>query len=259
MRQAHLGLPEGIFMNQLVTVVAALLTVAAVMPAWAADPAADKPAPVELKTTKDKASYSIGLSIGRNMKREGFDLDYSRLAAGIADGLRGNAQLTDEQIGEVMEQFQKQHATEQAGRAKVAADKNKKEGAEFLAANKEKKGVVTTKSGLQYQILKEGKGPKPTKDDTVTTHYVGTLLDGTEFDSSIKRGEPASFPVGGVIGGWTEALQLMPVGSKWRLFVPSELAYGAHGAGRDIGPNATLVFEVELLGIGDEEEIPAGE
>lgn len=247
-------------MSHVITATALLIAVTLAMPAFAADPDTDKPAPVELKSVKDKASYSIGLSIGRNMKQQGFDLEMSTLAAGIADGLRGDAQLTDEEIEKVMTAFQQDFETQQAGRMKAAAEKNKKEGATFLAANAKKEGVVSTKSGLQYQVLKEGKGPKPTKNDTVTTHYVGTLLDGTEFDSSIKRGEPATFPVGGVIGGWTEALQLMPVGSKWRLFIPAELAYGARGAGRDIGPNATLVFEVELLDIGEgKEELPNGE
>jgi len=246
-------------MTHVITATALLIAVTLAMPAFAADPEA-KPAPVELKSVKDKASYSIGLSIGRNMKQQGFDLELSTLAAGIADGLRGDAQLTDEEIEKVMTAFQQDFEAQQAGRMKATAEKNKKEGATFLAANAKKEGVVSTKSGLQYQVLKEGKGPKPTKNDTVTTHYVGTLLDGTEFDSSIKRGEPATFPVGGVIGGWTEALQLMPVGSKWRLFIPAELAYGARGAGRDIGPNATLVFEVELLDIGEgKEELPNGE
>jgi FKBP-type peptidyl-prolyl cis-trans isomerase FklB len=132
---------------------------------------------------------------------------------------------------------------------KEAADKNKAEGEAFLAANKSKEGIVTLPSGLQYKILTEGKGPKPTAADTVVCNYRGTLINGTEFDSSYKRGEPATFPVGGVIKGWTEALQLMPVGSKWQLFIPSGMAYGERGAGADIGPNATLIFEVELISI----------
>ncbi len=132
---------------------------------------------------------------------------------------------------------------------KLAGDANQKEGAAFLAANKTKEGVVTTSSGLQYKILKQGDGPKPTATDSVVCNYKGTLINGTEFDSSYKRGQPATFPVNGVIKGWTEALQLMPTGSKWQLFVPADLAYGARGAGQDIGPNATLIFEVELLSI----------
>jgi FKBP-type peptidyl-prolyl cis-trans isomerase FklB len=214
-------------------------------------------AETELKTLRDKSSYSIGLTIGRNLKAQGFNLDIEKLAAGIADGLAGKQQLTDEDIQNTMEAFEKAHTENQIARLKVAAEKNKKEGEAFLAENKTKQGVVTTKSGLQYQILKQGKGEKPGKSDTVTTHYRGTLLDGTEFDSSHKRGEPASFPVDGVIAGWTEALQLMPVGSKWRLFVPAELAYGPQGAGPAIGPNSTLVFEVELLGVGEPKAAPA--
>jgi FKBP-type peptidyl-prolyl cis-trans isomerase len=132
---------------------------------------------------------------------------------------------------------------------KVAGEMNKKEGVEFLTANKSKEGVVMLPSGLQYKILTAGSGPKPTASDTVVCNYRGTLISGAEFDSSYKRGQPASFPVNGVIKGWTEALQLMPVGSKWQLFVPSELGYGDRGAGADIGPGATLIFEVELLSI----------
>src|SRR6202023_2964907 len=137
---------------------------------------------------------------------------------------------------------------------KVAGEMNKKESVEFLAANKAKDGVVTLPSGLQYKILTAGTGPKPTASDTVVCNYRGTLISGTEFDSSYKRGQPASFPVNGVIKGWTEALQLMPVGSKWQLFVPSDLGYGDRGAGADIGPGATLIFEVELLSIQDKND-----
>jgi FKBP-type peptidyl-prolyl cis-trans isomerase len=139
------------------------------------------------------------------------------------------------------------------------ADKNKTEGAAFLAANKSKPGVVTLPSGLQYKILKEGTGPKPTASDTVACNYRGTLINGTEFDSSYKTGQPATFPVSGVIKGWTEALQLMPVGSKWQLFIPSDLAYGNRGAGADIGPDTTLIFEVELLSIQDKSKEKAPE
>jgi FKBP-type peptidyl-prolyl cis-trans isomerase FklB len=134
-------------------------------------------------------------------------------------------------------------------KVKVVGEKNVKEGETFLAANKKKEGVVTLPSGLQYKILKTGDGPKPTKDQTVKCHYRGTLIDGTEFDSSYKRGEPTEFPVGQVIKGWTEALQLMPVGSKWQLFIPSDLAYGPNGAGQMIGPNVTLIFDIELISI----------
>lgn len=225
--------------------------------AHAQEPASGGPGSpkTELKTNREKASYCIGLNIGRDLKQQGLDLAIAKLAAGIVDGIRGNKpQLTDQEIRSVMEEFGKEHSEKRVAEFKAAAEKNIKEGEAFLAENKKKPGVITTKSGLQYKILKEGKGEKPAKTDVVTTHYVGTLLDGSEFDSSVKRGEPASFPLTGVIAGWTEALQLMPVGSKWRLFVPASLAYGAEGREPVIGPNSTLVFEVELLKIGEPEE-----
>jgi FKBP-type peptidyl-prolyl cis-trans isomerase FklB len=216
--------------------------------------AADKPA---LTEQKDKVSYSIGLNIGSGMKREGLELNPELVAAGLKDAFTGaTPRLTDEQVRETLIAFQKEmmakqmeQAQAQAENAKVLGEKNRKEGEEFLAANKKKKGIKTLASGVQYEVLTEGKGPKPKASDTVKTHYRGTLIDGTEFDSSYKRNEPAVFPLEGVIPGWTEALQLMPVGSKWRLFLPSDKAYGENGAGEDIGPNSTLIFEVELLGI----------
>lgn len=218
--------------------------------------AAEPATRTELNTLRDKSSYSLGLSIGRNLKAQDFDIDIAKLAAGIADAVAGNQQLTDEEINTTMEAFEKEHTQKQVARMKAAAEKNKQQGDAFLAENKKKRGVITTNSGLQYEIIKQGTGAKPGKSDVVTTHYKGELLDGTEFDSSHKRGQPATFPVDGVIPGWTEALQLMPVGSKWKLFVPAELGYGAQGAGPAIGPNATLVFEVELLGIGKPEQAP---
>jgi FKBP-type peptidyl-prolyl cis-trans isomerase FklB len=216
--------------------------------------AADKPA---LTEQKDKVSYSIGLNIGSGMKREGLELNPELVAAGLKDAFTGaTPRLTDEQVRETLIAFQKEmmakqmeQAQAQAENAKVLGEKNRKEGEEFLAANKKKKGIKTLASGVQYEVLTEGKGPKPKASDTVKTHYRGTLIDGTEFDSSYKRNEPAVFPLEGVIPGWTEALQLMPVGSKWRLFLPSDKAYGENGAGEDIGPNSTLIFEVELLAI----------
>ena len=223
--------------------------------AHADEPAAKRAPKGEMKSLREKASYSIGLNIGRSMKQQGVDLDVDRLTAGIADGIAAaEPKLTDEEIQEVMKEFEEEVVANHAVKVKASAEKNKKEGETFLSANKKKAGVVTTKSGLQYKVLKEGKGQKPKKTDTVTTHYVGTLLDGSEFDSSVKRGEPATFAVNGVIPGWTEALQLMPVGSKWRIYVPADLAYRAEGAGPKIGPNATLVFDVELLKIGKAEE-----
>ncbi len=217
---------------------------------------------LEFKSNRDKASYSIGLSIGRDLKQQGLDIAIAKLAAGIVDGIRGNdPQLKDEEIQQVMEEFGKEHTAKKVAQFNAAAEKNKAEGDAFLAKNKAKPEVITSKSGLQYQVINKGTGAKPSKDDVVTTHYVGTLLDGREFDSSVKRGQPATFPLNGVIAGWTEALQLMPVGSKWRLFVPAGLAYGPEGREPVIGPNATLVFEVELLRIGQPEETgpPPGE
>ncbi len=217
--------------------------------AYAADPS--------LKTQKDKVSYSIGLDIGGNLKNQSIEIDPKLLAQGIQDAVSGGKRLlTEEEVQGVMMAFQQEMQAKAATRAKEAGDKNLKEGSTFMAENKKKKGVTALPSGLQYKIITAGTGKKPKATDTVTTHYRGTLIDGTEFDSSIKRGEPASFPVSGVIPGWTEALQLMPVGSKWQLVVPPDLAYGPRGAGQQIGPNATLVFEVELLSIQEEGKTP---
>lgn len=203
---------------------------------------------VVLKDQKDKASYSIGINIGNSLKQQSLDLNPDMVAAGIRDVL-SNAKplLTEQEIQATLMEFQKQMLGQRADKAK----KNKKDGDDFLAENKKKKDVLTLASGLQYKVIKEGKGKKPAATDTVTTHYRGTLIDGTEFDSSYKGGEPVSFPVKGVIPGWTEALQLMPIGSKWQLFIPAELAYGEGGQG-PIPPNSTLIFDIELIGIGDE-------
>ncbi|HEU0275713.1 MAG TPA: FKBP-type peptidyl-prolyl cis-trans isomerase [Candidatus Udaeobacter sp.] len=198
---------------------------------------------VQLKDQKDKVSYSIGLQIGFNLGRQKVDILPDMLAAGIKDALAGKPQLTPDQIKEVMTTFEKDMEQKQ----KEAGEKNKAEGTKFLEENKKKPGVKTTASGLEYKVLKEGNGAQPKKTDTVTVNYRGTLLNGTEFDSSYKRGQPATFPVSGVIPGWTEALQLMKVGSKYQLFIPSNLAYGERSVGPDIGANSTLVFEVELL------------
>jgi len=205
----------------------------------------------QLGSLKDKVSYAIGLSIGKNMKQDNVELDPDLLLRGLKDALSGAQPLLSEaQIQEAMVAFQKEMQAKAAEARKTSGEKSKKEGEEFLAANKKAAGVVTLPSGLQYKVIKKGDGKvSPKATDTVVTHYRGTLLDGTEFDSSVKRGEPAEFEVGGVIPGWTEALQLMKVGDKWELYVPAELAYGERGAGRAIGPNATLVFEVELLEI----------
>ncbi len=203
-----------------------------------------------LKTDRDKVSYSIGLDIGTNFKRQSLDLDSKALAAGIADGLSGGKPLlTEDEVRKVLAQFQQQMAAKAQQAAQQLAEKNQKAGEAFLAENKKKKGVITLPSGLQYQVIKTGTGKIPKATDTVTTHYRGTLIDGTEFDNSYKRGEPLTIQVNGVVKGWTEALQLMKVGSKWQLFIPSNLAYGPQGIGQAIGPNATLIFEIELLSI----------
>ncbi|HEX8765628.1 MAG TPA: FKBP-type peptidyl-prolyl cis-trans isomerase, partial [Candidatus Acidoferrum sp.] len=176
----------------------------------------------------------------------------------IKDVLTGDKQaMTDQDAQETLKALQAGMRKAQDDKANQLGEANKKEGEEFLAANKTKEGVTTLPDGLQYKILQEGSGPKPTASDSVTVNYRGTLLNGTEFDSSYKRGQPATFSVGQIIKGWNEALQLMPVGSKWQLFIPSDLAYGARGAGRDIGPNAALVFEVELLSIQPKSAAPA--
>src|SRR5213593_1891369 len=196
----------------------------------------------QLKDQKDKISYGIGMNIGFNLSRQKVDINPDILAAGIKDAIVGKPQLTSDQVKDVMAQFEKDMEQKQ----KQAGEKNKTEGAKFLEENKKKPGVKTTASGLEYKPIKEGTGPQPKATDMVTVNYRGTLIDGTEFDSSYKRGQPATFPVNGVIKGWTEALQLMKQGSKYQLVIPSNLAYGERAMGADIGPNATLIFEVEL-------------
>lgn len=192
----------------------------------------------------DSVSYSLGVLVGQNLKNQGFNkLDAASLTAGLQDAIGGkNLAISAEDAGHIVNDHLQKAAMEQAGPAM-------EEGKKFLAENAKKPGVVTLPSGLQYMVIKEGTGPKPSLNDKVTTHYVGTLINGEEFDSSVRRGEPATFPVSGVIKGWTEALQLMNVGSKWKLFVPYNLAYGERGAGGQIKPYTTLIFEVELLEI----------
>lgn len=210
----------------------------------------------ELTTPKQRVSYSIGVNIGGNLKRQEMDIDAKALVAGISDAIAGKTVLSEAEMREVMTAFQQEMETKMAAKenareeqnAKVAPE-NLKKGEEFLAANAKKEGVTTTASGLQYKVLKSGGGKTPKATDTVKTHYHGTLIDGTVFDSSVERGEPVSFPVNRVIPGWTEALQLMKEGDKWQLTIPSKLAYGERGAGDKIGPNCTLVFEVELLSV----------
>jgi len=209
--------------------------------------AEDKP---QLKDQKDKASYSIGYDIGSTFKKQNIELNTDALVAGMKEALAGkDGTMTKEEREKTLETFQKEMMEKQVAASKEAAAKNLAEGEKFLAENKKKEGVKTTASGLQYKVVKEGTGPTPKETDTVVTNYRGTTIDGNEFDSSYKRNEPATFPVNRVIKGWTEALQLMKVGSKYQLFIPASLAYGERGAGRDIGPNATLIFDVELLSI----------
>jgi len=207
-----------------------------------------------LTTRTQKFSYALGMDIGSkvgpSLKKQSVEVDPNLVSQGLKDAMSGaKTRLTEQEAQAVLTEMQAEVNKQRQEQAQKAAAANKSEGAAFLAANKAKEGVVTLPSGLQYKILKEGTGPKPTPSDTVVCNYRGTLINGTEFDSSAKHGEAAKFGVGQVIKGWTEALQLMPVGSKWQLFVPSSLAYGERGAGGDIGPDATLIFDVELLSI----------
>lgn len=218
--------------------------IAALVAAFAVTSATAHETP-ELETQKQKASYSIGVNIGSSLKQQGLEIDPELVGAGLRDAFTGaETKLSQEQIMETLLAFQNEMRQQQDAKA----EDSKKKGEEFLAANKEKEGVKTLPSGLQYKVLKQGAGKTPTADDTVKAHYRGTLIDGTQFDSSYDRDEPLSIQVTGVIPGWTEALQIMPVGSKWQLFIPSDLAYKESGSG-PIGPNETLIFEIELLEI----------
>ncbi len=213
--------------------------------------------PQVLKTDREKEGYAIGVDLARNMKRQGIAADADALARGARDELAGAKLLmTEEELQAALNAFQTELKQTRARAVRYTAEANKIKGDAFLAENKKKEGVVSLPSGLQYKIIKEGSGAKPAETDTVEVKYRGTLIDGTEFDSSYGRGQPAIFPVKGAIKGWTEALQIMPVGSKWQLFIPPELAYGAkghaygtRGSGRNVGPNETLIFEVELVAI----------
>ncbi|TLY29822.1 MAG: FKBP-type peptidyl-prolyl cis-trans isomerase [Ignavibacteria bacterium] len=203
---------------------------------------------VLVKSQKDSVSYCIGMDIAKNFKRQSIDIDPAILAQAIKDVLAGGKTvITDDQAQQVLAAYQSRMMANQEERSKVLGDKNKKEGDAYLAENKKKPGVKTTPSGLQYKVIVAGTGPKPKEDQSVSVNYRGTLIDGTEFDSSFKRGTPATFACKRVVKGWTEALLLMPVGSKWQLVIPPELAYGNQGSGQAIGPNATLIFELELL------------
>jgi len=215
-------------------------------------PGAKRPAApaAPLQTSKQKASYAIGQNIGKGLKKDEVDVDGASLARGIRDALAGNKSLlTEEEAKAALMALATEVRAKQQIKLEQMSAANKKEGEAFLAANKTKEGVVALPSGLQYKIEKEGTGPKPTAADSVTCNYRGTLIDGKEFDSSYKRGQPLTIPVSGVIKGWTEAMQLMPVGSKWQIFIPPDLGYGNQAMGQDIQPGSTLIFEVELLSI----------
>jgi len=207
----------------------------------------------DLKTDMDKVSYSIGTIIGNQFKQQELDVQFDAFLKGIKDALAGNElALNKKEMDEVMKDFQTKMMEKMKKKQEEAAAKNTKEGEAFLAANAKKDGVVTLPSGLQYKVIKEGKGEKLKATDTFKALYKGSLIDGTVFDSSEKHGgKPLELAVGRVIPGWTEALQLMPIGSKWMLYIPGNLAYGPRGGGELIGPNATLIFEIELLGKGE--------
>ena len=205
---------------------------------------------LELKDQKAKESYSLGYQFGHNLKLQGVDLDLDVYTSGIKDALGGKEpQMSQEDIRATIVALQQRLQAAQQKQLKEMADKNVEEGKKFLAENQKKEGIKTLPSGLQYKVMTEGSGKTPLATDTVTVNYKGTLIDGTEFDSSYKRGQPATFKVNGVIKGWTEALQLMKEGSKWQLFIPPDLAYGERGAGRTIPPGSTLIFEVELISV----------
>ena len=204
----------------------------------------------ELKTQKERISYVVGLEMANNLKKNMIDLDVETLVRGVKDALSGAKPLmTEQERKETIVALQNELQAKQQELTKAIAEKNKKEGEDFLAENKKKQGVITMPSGLQYKILADGKGKSPKATDAVSVNYRGMLVDGTEFDSSYKRGQPETFVVNRIIPGWTEALQLMKPGSKWQLFIPPDLAYGERGTGGPIGPNAVLIFEVELISI----------
>jgi FKBP-type peptidyl-prolyl cis-trans isomerase len=227
----------------------------------AAQPAAPAPASGQQagkpESVPDRASYVIGFNLGRTLKQNDVQANTDLIIKGVRDGLAGSTgMLTDAEMQSTMQEFQKQVQAQQEAKQKVIGDKNKTEGEAFLAKNKARAGVKTTASGLQYEVEKEGTGPAPKATDTVTVNYKGTLMDGTTFDSSYDRGQPATFVLNQVIPGWTEGVQLMKVGSKYKFYIPAALGYGDKGAGNVIGPNSPLVFEVELLSIGEPKPAP---
>ena len=226
--------------------VLAIMTLLAVMSAVVATA---QEATTSLKSEKDKLSYSMGMDLAGQLKANGVDIDPAIFAKGMQDLFAGKTLLTDTEAKAVITALQTTMFLKRTSEMQAAAAKNRTEGEAFLAANKTKPGVVTLPSGVQYKVITKGTGPKPTADQTVVFNYRGVLIDGKEFDSSFKRGQPATLPVKGLIKGWTEVLQLMPVGSKWHVFIPPALAFGEKGSGVDVGPNATVIFELELVAI----------
>ncbi len=221
--------------------------------------ATTEPETAALDTPEQRLSYGTGYSLGQRMIQDNVPIDDSAFNAGMSDAVNGReSRMTQEEMQTEIQAYQQKAQAEMEAARAEQAEANRAAGEAFLAENGAREGVVTTESGLQYEIIEEGEGPIPGADDTVEVHYTGTLIDGTVFDSSVQRGQTVVFGVGQVIPGWTEALQLMPAGSKWKLFIPSELGYGAGGAGQAIGPNSTLIFDVELLAVPSQEE-PAAE
>ncbi len=229
-------------------VITTTLGLALAISAGAAEDPAKKPADSgPFKTPKEKNSYMLGVNLGKQLKQNDVEVDYDVYMRGLKDAIAGKELLNEEQFREAMMAFQQEIREKTMAKRKVDSEKARKSGEEFLAENKKKEGITTTASGLQYKVETKGTGKVPVVGDTVTCHYRGTLVDGTEFDSSYKRGQPAEFPVTGVIKGWTEALQLMPIGSKWKLFIPSNLAYGDNGSPPKIPGGAALIFDIELI------------
>jgi FKBP-type peptidyl-prolyl cis-trans isomerase len=230
-------------------------------PATTPDAAVEAPAEATLETAEQRLSYGIAFGLGQRMHADAVPMNIDSFVLGLRDGMAGDEpRMTQDEMAAEVQAYQEKAQTEQQAVQAVAAEANIAAGAEYLANNATQEGVVVTESGLQYQVVEAGEGAIPGPEDTVEVHYRGTLIDGTEFDSSYSRGQTVSFGVGQVIAGWTEALQLMPVGSTWKLTIPADLAYGAGGAGGAIGPNSTLLFDVELIAIaGQEAEQPAAE
>lgn len=241
----------------LVPLAVLLLLAAVVVPACAQEGEEAAAAMNDSNETRATASYAIGLNIGRNMNRQGIDFDVERLIAGLRDGMAGNEPaMSEEELQAAMQTFQKKVMAEQQAKMEEQAMENQAAGKAFLDENAKREGVQVTDSGLQYEVIEEGTGPQPADGDTVVVHYTGTLIDGTKFDSSRDRGEPATFPVDGVIAGFSEGLKLMKKGGKAKIYIPGSLGYGAQGAGGAIPPNATLIFDLELVDVQKADAAP---